>query len=330
MMRRIVRRLHGEEKGSAMTEFVLTLPIFIMIFAGMGMLYRYNQEALIARMKTNKKLWADATAPNTIPGFVPGAGGVVSIMSFGDIALNGSGALGMYVDSYIKAGLAEALIPGQAIKNPASPPKATIQQITGMSGTSATASFTNTLLNDLAVPQWDSSGWANILSSVVATVAVAPSLVAGIRYVPVMAEETHNFYHPWTGNESYNPGRLQLAAPTAAHHRIGAVAASRIAMNTVQPYKTSILEFNMDMDTSGNPGANTSSVNSVNQQANECEQQSNQWQACLNDPTVQALPTQEDRLDACEDLEPSGDCRNLGSNMAQNFNQNCHTWCQRP
>lgn len=48
----LLQRFTREERGSAMTEFVITLPIFVMIFGGMGMLYKYSNEGLIARMNT--------------------------------------------------------------------------------------------------------------------------------------------------------------------------------------------------------------------------------------------------------------------------------------
>lgn len=322
-----IDRMRGED-GAAMTEFVITLPIFIMIFAGMGMLHEYSNQALIARMKTNQILVDNSTAPNTIPGFVPGAGGMVSIQSFGDIAVNGSGALGMYYDSYIKAGLAETLIPGTAIKAPASPPKRTIQQITGMSaGVTAPQSFTNFLMNDLATPSWDGSGWANIVASVVQTFGVAPSIAAGIRYRPIEAESSHTFTHPWTGSMTYNPGRLQIASPTAAHHRIAAVAASRIAMNTVEPYKSCILEFNTDLCTDGNPSSATDNidnsnaindVNNINSAAQACADQSAIWQGCLDTCATTPPSWPANGLFCyscdcyCDDQRPPDSCADVG------------------
>jgi hypothetical protein len=326
-MKGLLSRRLRSENGSAMTEFVITLPIFVMIFAGMGMLHKYSNEALIARMKTNQILVDNSTAPNTVPGFVPGAGGMMSISSFGDIVVNGSGALGMYYDSYIKAGLAETLIPGQAIPNPASPPKRTIAQITGMSGTTAPNSFTNFLMNDLANPTWNGSGWAGILTSIVSTFGVAPSISAGIRYEPILASSSHTFSHPWTGSMTYSPGELQLASPTAAHHRIAAVAASRIAMNTREPYKSCALEFKIGPCMGGNPGAsvtvvdNSNEMNALEQEANACLDQNDVWQACLNSCDVSPPSWPANGLFCfncdcyCEDDMPPSSCQNLAPSL---------------
>lgn len=322
MKRTLLARMRNEG-GSAMTEFVITLPIFIMIFAGMGMLYRYSHEGMVARMKTNKILVANATAPNNIAGFVPGIGGTVSIQNFGDIVVNGSGALGMYYDSYIKAGLAETIVPGTIIKNPASPPKNNIEAITGMPGTAAADSWTNMLMNDLATPQWDGSGWANILMSIVATIGVSPSGAAGIRYLPIQAQTSHSFTHSWGGGATYDPGMLQLASPTAAHHRVVAVAASRIAMNTLEPFQECALEFDIPLCT-GIASANTQDVVETNTAANACDAQSQVWQGCMNScganppswPTFPngIIPCTNCRCQ-CESEEPPSSCADVGNNL---------------
>ncbi len=325
MERHLLSRLRNE-RGAAMTEFVITLPIFIMIFAGMGMLYRYSNEGLVARMQTNQMLVDNATAPNTIPGFVPLAGGTMSIQSFGDVVINGSGALGMYFDSYVKTSLIDFIIPGNPIPAPASPPQNNIEDITLMSGLNAPQSFSNMLLNDMASPNWDTSGWANILASIVQTFGVAPSLVAGIRYLPIQAQAPHTFSHPWTGSMTYDPGMLQLASPTAAHHRVGAVAASRIAMNTIEPYKACILEFNTALCTGGNPGGSTGSSPSTNptaqvgQDAQACADQSAIWQSCINscgDPNDTSVNPVAfcDCNCVCEGQRPPDSCADVGGSM---------------
>ena len=297
-----------------MTEFIITLPIFIMIFAGMGMLYRYNHEHLVARMKTNKVLVDKATAVNTIPGFIPNSGATIVVpTSFGDLTLDltGSSELGMYWDSYLKAGVVEAM-PGMNIRSPASPPKNNIEEITGMTGLMATDSWTNMLLNDMQNPEWDFSNWATILTSAISNVGVAPSIAAGIRYQIIDAEEEHDFSHPWTGSQTYNPGKLELAAPTAAHHRAPAVAMSRVAMNAGEPYQTCILEFDYNLCV----GADSAGFNAAQAEAeaDACADQAQIWNDCLQD--CQANGRSGFCLTcrcSCSDDEPPSGCRNMGS-----------------
>lgn len=322
-----------------MTEFVITLPIFVMIFGGMGMLYKYSNEGLIARMHTNQLLIDDLTADNDIPDFVPAAGAVFSIGSFTDIAVNGSGVLGIYYDSAMKANVAEALVPGQAIPNPASPPKTRIDDITQMPGLTAQESWTNMLLNDRATPTWRTNGmsdWAGMITSIASTLGVAPAIGAGIRYSPKQAEYTHEFEHPWTGTMSYNPGKLQLPAPTAATHRAAPVALARIAMNTVEPFKNCILVFKAGSPCTTSLSASTGQTNNVNEvseQAEACGAQNDIYQSCLASCGAQGN-SQEDCADNCENDEPPRSCRNLGTSLLGDLRQQCNDapsgYCQQP
>lgn len=319
-----------------MTEFVIALPIFIVIFSGMGMLHTYSHEALVSRMKTNKSLVDNLTANNTIPDFIPAAAAAASIGSFGDVAVNGSGALGMYFDSALKAGAAEAIIPGQAIPAPASPPRTDIRQITGNTvGVTAQQSWTNMLMSDQAIPTWDTDGmgdWGGIITSVITSLGVPTSLGAGIRYLPIEAEESHSFSHPWTGETTYNPGKLRMPAPTAATHRLAPVAMSRIAMNTSSlhdvsknPYKKCILTFEgffaPDCTSAAGGSAGTYNGPPANSEFNEaCSAQFQAYGGCMENCASAGGDGDTCEL-VCEDQEPPSQCENIADGVTDNIEE---------
>jgi hypothetical protein len=195
-----------------------------------------------------------------------------------------------------------------------------------MSGTSANQSFANALLNDRANPQWDGSSWAGIVMSIVGTFGVAPSMAAGIRYLPRDAQTTHTFYHPWTGNTTYDPGHLGLPSPTAAHWRLAPVALTRVGMNVIEPYKECTLVFDKSPCLGGNPGANASAMNNLNNDATACQTASNDWQACFDQCEADVLsgslvlPFGMDCQDVCDSRRPPNSCADLGSDLASSLN----------
>ena len=49
--------LHRSEDGTAMTEFVIVLPVFILLFVGMNELYKTNRQGLRAKIMAAKSTW---------------------------------------------------------------------------------------------------------------------------------------------------------------------------------------------------------------------------------------------------------------------------------
>ena len=52
--------LHHDEEGTTITEFVLLLPVFITIFAGMLNLSRLQHNSVEAHVSASKRLWDQA------------------------------------------------------------------------------------------------------------------------------------------------------------------------------------------------------------------------------------------------------------------------------
>ena len=54
---RLLSSFHMNEDGTAMTEFVVVLPIFILMFVGMNELYKTNRQGLRAKITAAKSTW---------------------------------------------------------------------------------------------------------------------------------------------------------------------------------------------------------------------------------------------------------------------------------
>ncbi len=172
-----LRRLHGDESGAALTEFAITLPIFLAFTVGILNLHDIHQNLLISEQRASAELWEDAIDAQTSAfgkppsPFLGGPQAMSTYSSLGDL-MSIPGALdvttnfaGVYGDSGTKT-MAMNAVPGV---NMDSDPKLTLNQILCNSNSHA-----YTLLNDL-----NPIGGA--------------SLAAGLRYGVVSGQDTVTF-----------------------------------------------------------------------------------------------------------------------------------------
>ena len=289
----ILRRLR-EQRGSAMTEFVIGLPVFIIIFAGMGSLYKINNEAIRAKAEVNAILWQDAD---------PGSGALIPIIAvgtvnnWGDLANNGASVLGIYADSYTKTFLPLAL-PGTR------PASGCFTIECGQIGMKPDY-FSKTLLEDnmvngIADGNLSASGWAAVLSSALTITGSRPAFAAGIRYGAVESETvSRSVSTPMFGSYSFETGDLQVPGITDPTHRILAVALTRIEFATDDVFNEQIPEFNEEFD------FGSSSVD-----ADKCSGAITEYETCTASPPTNPLTGQPDP-DLCEN--PGGSCEDLAA-----------------
>ena len=290
-----IAQIIRSESGSAMTEFVIGLPIFIMIFSGMGMLYRLNHESLIVKADANAKMWADAEAD--ITGMVP-FGAVLSVNSIGDLFQNGLSAGGIYADSGVKVRIPYTIMPGAV----STEPKLTIGGIMGTDNTYVS----HRLLNDLASPTWHGGGFVGAFSSIVETLGSGPAIAAGMRYGAVDGEATRSF-ETRLGTMNFESGKLDIPMPNASVHRVVPVIMTRLALEQTERYKKPIPVFDMSMNLDGE-------AREEMEEMEECRSQANDYQDCRDTATIPAL---------CS--KPSDSCRDLGGSGALgNFD---FSWC---
>src|SRR6056297_2898137 len=107
------RRWLADESGSAMTEFVIGLPMFIVIFSAMGAMYQFHQGGIVAKGEAYSEVWAE-DADGSIFKMSP-AGALGDIGSVGDVWQNGLSGAGIYVGSGVKSMIPSKLMPGSGI-----------------------------------------------------------------------------------------------------------------------------------------------------------------------------------------------------------------------
>lgn len=272
---KLLRRLN-DQSGSAMTEFIIGLPVFVLIFSGMGALHSLNSNALASRMKTIQALSLKTSAVNNVHDFVS------SDVHVGPFSF-GSGEDSIYQASAQRATIGSQLGP---IASPAAPPKSTIEEITGGEN-----NFANNLLTDTHAASFDTSGgFLDAVRSFINFTGTNPSIGAGIRYVNIDANESHSFEHPWVGSMTYNPGTVGVAAPTAATHRAFPVLISRLEMNSREPYRNSLLVFDTGVESSDmiNPGTPFPGAGGLDPGiGEECQAEYDPYISCMQDPGVE-------------------------------------------
>lgn len=287
----------GSESGTAVTEMVIGLPIFIMIFSGMGMLYRFNHEALVVKGKAYSELWKE-DAEGSLLGMIPAVGALTSIGSIGDVFQNGLSAGGIYIDSGVKAKIPATLMPGSGID-----PKYTLTDITG--GDDSMINYR--LLNDLANPTFNGGGFAAAFSSLIQTTGAGLAIGAGIRYGASQASATHTADGGVWGQIDYESGEIDLPARTAATHRVAPVVLTRLEFTNTERFDVSIPVFEI------NPNFEDEATTA----GSSCQTQSDSYNSCLQ--------ANNNDADACEGSKPSDSCGSIGgSNPIGNFDT---SWC---
>ncbi|GEM_PF-2277058 len=313
----IFRALNRDEKGSAMTEFVVGLPIFILIFSGMGSLYSVSQAGLSAMAGANTQLWIEAQDSIKTSVAITPAAAVFSIGSFSDLLTTGTQAGGIYVDSWAKVKLA-SIIPGAP--GPVSPAR-TVEQIHAKFRDKSPAKH---LLDDFYRPRRSTGGFSGFLSSLISTTGSGLGIAAGIRYGAVEGSKTIST-NTIFGNYTVGGGRLTLPLNTAATHRLAAVALIRLEHSKDIQTDETILNFNWDANLDGPPDWGATGV--VNPPPDgSCASQIQNHGACKQNVSQQMAADWEacgrcrlkrfdldDVEDACSSQKPDPACKDSRS-----------------
>lgn len=69
--RRLLGAFHRDRRGTAMTEFVITLPVFIIIWVGMLDLYQVERESVRVKMEASHATWQNAMDVANSNGLIP-------------------------------------------------------------------------------------------------------------------------------------------------------------------------------------------------------------------------------------------------------------------
>lgn len=227
--------LHRSQSGTAMTEFAITLPIYLIFIIGILSIYEIQQGVLLSEQNAAAALWEDAIDYQTNPWraeVVPLAGALttglfydsideaVSFYGIADVVAAGGG---MYPDSGAKAGAAN-LIP---TINVSPDPKLMLTQIV------CSPSHTRNLMDDLPnASDMNFGSFQGFASTVMNLTGTRPALAAGLRYGTVGGKDRSHFAAADGRFSAETLTYYVASAPTApSDHFMGAVL-TRLELGT--------------------------------------------------------------------------------------------------
>lgn len=240
-----LRRLHRCDSGAALTEFAITLPVYVVFMVGIITMYEIHQGVLVSEQKAAANLWDDALDVqhrDYLPDLraTPASGAVNSGSFYNEVGdtwtvssgLDMAAAGGHYTDSGAKAGFASLIDPAAANPDPPGGPRLRLDQII------CSPSHAETLMNDSVSLNSFSGSWTNLL----AATGVGQMMGSGIRYGIVSGIDETDFgssdeiraYQAET-QTSYN-----ASAPTRPMERLYGVAMARMEIGTEDAFEDTI------------------------------------------------------------------------------------------
>lgn len=319
----VARQLRDEERATALTEFVIILPIFLVAFGGILSLYDAHETALRTHALASAELWKDVRPIQTSYKAVhmhPVAGAIDAGLHYNDTGQWGVMAAkdigesigGLYADSGGKASMAAV------VENIGVDPKLTLSGVLGDN-----TSHTFNLMNDLIMAgQMQTGGWAQVTSSVLTQAGARPALAAGIRYGIGSSVVRKDFpSSPWLDGQA--EAAYTAAAPPMPEERLLAVVLTRLEMGTVDAYQEAGMPFTMVPEFGAADGISVPDAGELQQQSQECAQEAQEWAECRDKWGVfctkdkpdcgggAAQQNGQDMLD-CLKNPPGGDSSNCG------------------
>lgn len=256
-----LRRLHRCRSGTAMTEFAITLPVYVMFMVGIISMYEIHQGAMVSEQRAAAEMWdeaLDVQYRNYIPGYEahPVAAGAraadyydsaddMDTLAAGlDIGTNLAVILdigGMYADSGTKAMLANFIDPNAMDLECPDSPKLVLNQIVDGE------SHTHRLMNDTM----DFSSLNSDLGSVMGAASALldgsgsrPMLAAGIRYGIVGGIDTTEWESgddvQGRGYQAETLTAYNASAPTRPMERLFQLIFVRMEIGTEDAYADSV------------------------------------------------------------------------------------------
>ncbi|RVU47937.1 hypothetical protein EA187_00435 [Lujinxingia sediminis] len=318
----VARQLREEERATALTEFVVVLPIFLVAFGAILSLYNAHETALRTHALASAELWKDVRPIQTsyqMQHMHPVAGAIDAglhynntgqwgVMAAKDI---GEALGGMYADSGAKVTLANI------VENVGVEPKLTLNGILGNNN-----SHTFNLMNDqILAGQMNMKGFSGIASTLLTQSGARPALAAGIRYGIASSVVRKDFpSSPWLSGQA--EAAYTAAAPPMPQGRMMAVALTRLEMGTEAPLQDALMPFTM-VPKFASAGSVGSSEEELQQQGEECAQKAREWAECRDrlgplcmkdKPDCGGDAAEQDGKDLLDCLKnpPGGDSANCG------------------
>lgn len=273
-----VGRLHRAQSGAALTEFAITLPVYLAFTVGILTLYNIQQDTLISQARASSSLWNEVIEAQTSYNpahMVPIAGAAMSQVDYynpiGDTFSVMSGldtitaAGGIHFEGGTKAGTITA-IPGFTLGvEPGARPILTPDIMD--SNSHAFCLVNDNLVEGISDCDTSFSGFSSTINSLLDIAGVRPGFAAGIRYGVVGAYDDESYESHHLLNNDDPKARFNTMVPTVSEERIWSVLLTRLEMGRGGNYD-SFVAFGIDAaDFSGTDQIDTAEVTECQQNA---------------------------------------------------------------
>lgn len=240
-VKNIADRIHRDQKGAALTEFVICLPVFIIIFVGVVNLNKLQDKSVAIKVQATNQLWSNAIPvqkSNVSARMLPSVQGIKTAAHIGShfrypisdtVGIAGGAGLaatGHFGESYAMT------IPVNAAAN-----IFTKDMQLEMQGGPVynNMELTRDLVDDGTVKSLpNGSGALSYLNALITISGARPAIAAGIRYglATGEAQETVN-----VAGKSYelSTGYDVLVAPKPTSEAL-TVAVTRLAVESYKPF----------------------------------------------------------------------------------------------
>lgn len=281
-IRQRLTSIHRTQDGTALTEFVITLPVYLIFFSGILTLHQLQEVRLFSHKKTSAELWEKAIDVQTSyfsAHMNPGTGAFVTGAYYADsgdlgatAALDtGDAALGMYWESGLKL---KALALGAPIFNANFEYEPQTDLAPDVMNPSSHAYC---LMNDRIGGRCGDSdgGGGGSLGATISTLfdfgGARPGFAAGIRYGVVGAVDKSSYAVPLFDN-SRPKARYNVTAPTYPNERWEALALTRLEMSQGHDGYDELLEWGIVTGSGSPSGVGQGSPPKRNQPPGEAEE----------------------------------------------------------
>lgn len=318
--------LAEDVEGTSLTEFVMGLPIMIMVMSGTISLYKLNTAGLQAKMEANAVAWDEAVSvQRDFSSMIYASPGVKDIGSitggydfssfggaFGDAAADPPG--GVYVDSYVKAQIANTLF--DLGLDDWNGPQLQVKKITKEGGKLAAT----VAMDDL----YNAPNRGSVMSGILNVTGARLGLAAGVRY-GYTTEKSEEKTVQLPGGAEYTFGeQYRLPFPTSATSKeIGMIVAYTELVNHPDGdgkklYDKAILPFKM-IPTFINPSHSGPGEAEIDESITECQEKIDEsisdWEDCRD--TWGALCGKPDKPSCGGNGQEGTDLLNCISGQAQ-------------
>lgn len=268
-MKNLFARLRVEEDGSSLTEFVMFLPIFIVVFAGIVNLGKLGYSTTQTQVMAQRDLWAKVIP---VTHSISDAGDHVTSAGGGGIAAAHLGGLAgdsnnpqQLADGYeaiVMLGLAAGGHWGESYLRTAiaEPFADNLERTEDPDDILNERKFPTSILNDGVANVMPSGGVIGIVLEYISGSGVVAALAAGIRYGEVFGEKSESYTLGRAGNFTSSAHYDVLVAPSPlkgfATKTSWAVARAYAEGQDEYRVMMNFGESEWEGDSSGNPSSN--------------------------------------------------------------------------